>query len=75
MLWAQWLPYTVFFVGILAIAAVGNLEIARISDDRHVGIFAYMCSTFLAMAAVFSLILGAFLFVNMLSSLRQKTRD
>jgi hypothetical protein len=75
MLFTQWLPYAVFLTAFLLIAAVGNVQIARTVEDPRVQLLGYMCGGFLAMGGLFWLLLGCgFVFLNMVSTLRQTTR-
>jgi len=76
MLFTQWLPYAVFLVAFLWITAVGNIQIARSVDDPRVQLLGYMCAGFLAMGGLFWLLLGCgFMFLNMVSALRQVGRE
>ncbi len=72
MLFTNWLPYALFLIGFLLIVAIGNVRIAKVVDDPTVATFGYLCAGFLAMGALFWLVLGlAATFPNMVAAIRK----
>jgi len=74
MLFTQWLPYTAFFIAFLGVVGLGFLEVAREIEHPRAKLVGYMCAMMCAGGAAFWGILGSFLFLNMISTLRETTR-
>jgi hypothetical protein len=75
MLYTNWLPYVALQIAFLLILGFGILELAQGAESPKVGLIGYMSATMCAFGATFWLVIGSFVFMSMVSTLRQTKRD